>query len=127
MRVVGHVVGEILRRIVRVADDAAAIRERGTDDVEHGPAFRAEGACRLGGGDARAVELARDRRVRGGALEIAQSAVVQVGDERGDGAAFAAGRRLAPDRRRQLFDEVLIDACARGVRRQQGSGRINGT
>ena len=60
MRVVGHVVGQVLRRIMGESDDAAAMRERRADDAHGGPAFCAEGARRLRRCDARASELARD-------------------------------------------------------------------
>src|SRR5437762_3990169 len=125
MAVVDHVVREIAGSVVREPDDAPSVRDRRADDAEHGLALRAQGARGLRAGDAGAIELVRHAGVAIGALEVAQPAVVQVRDERGDGAHVLFARWPgAPHGGVEALDEVLIDARARGIRAQQDGGRI---
>src|SRR6266480_3771524 len=125
MAVVRHIVEEVAGGVVREADDAPPLRDRCAHDAQHDLALGAEGAHGLGRRHAGAVELGRHGGVGIGALEVAQTAVVQVRDELGDGPHLLRPVGPgAPDGRVQMFDEILVYARARRIRAEQNGGWI---
>src|SRR5438445_111497 len=106
------------------ADDGRG-RDLRPDDAHDGLALGAERARGLRRRHAGAVELGRNAGAGIGALEVAQPAVVQVRDERGDGPhPFPARWPGAPHGRVEVFDEELVDARARRIRAEQNGGWI---